>query len=323
MKNQRNVQLFSSLIKKSTHSCVFSQRHRFASATTLRTFHQNRCMTHQKDGSCCDQHRHQHHETNKESSSAVNPGRTDETYQKLFEGNREFVKRKLALDENYFSDMANKSQTPNYMLIGCSDSRVPPDQLTMTQPGDIFIHRNVANLVVNTDLNVMSVLQYAVEVLKVKHVIVMGHYKCGGVLASMEHTAHGLIDKWLRNIKDVQRLHKDKLDATETFEERFNLLVELNVVEQALNLCKTSIVQRAWKTGQELHVHGWVYDLGTGIIKDLEIEEKVWRDIAPIYKIRFPDLPYKSKPKNPQDYKAAQEKDNNEEEDVGVPQQRK
>ena len=167
-------------------------------------------------------------------------------------------------------------------------------------------------MVVNTDLNVNTVLQYAVEVLKVKHVIVMGHYKCGGVLASMENTDHGLIDKWLRNIKDVQRLHKDKLDACATFEERFNLLVELNVIEQTLNLCKTRTVQRAWKTGQELHVHGWVYDLATGIIKDLEIEEKVWKDIAPIYKIRFPDLPYKGAPKKPQDMVE-------EDDDVGVP----
>ncbi|KAL0488128.1 carbonic anhydrase [Acrasis kona] len=205
-------------------------------------------------------------------------------YKKLFTGNRDFVARKTKEDPEYFTRLVN-TQTPKYVLIGCSDSRVPPDQLTNTNPGEIFIHRNVANLVVNTDNNIMSVLQYAIEVLKVKHVIVMGHYGCGGVKASMEHQPHGLIDKWLRNIKDVQRLHWDELNSIDDPEQRWRRLVELNVREQALNVCKTRIVQQAWEKGFNVHVHAWVYELATGHIKDLEILEKDWLDIKPIYEL--------------------------------------
>jgi len=211
-------------------------------------------------------------------------------YQKLLKGNRKFVETKLAEEgEDYFRNMANH-QNPQFLVIGCSDSRVHPDQVTGTKPGDIFIHRNVANLVVNTDLNLMSVLQYAVEVLKVKHVIVLGHYNCGGVRAAMDSTYHGLIDKWLRNIKDIQRLHHEKLQAVKDVEERFKLLVRLNVQEQTLNLCKSSIIQKAWARGQNVHVHGWVYDLQEGLMKDLKIEEKLWREIAPIYGLIFPEI---------------------------------
>lgn len=211
-------------------------------------------------------------------------------YQKLLCGNRQFVATKIAEEgEDYFARHAD-TQSPTYLIIGCSDSRVHPDQLTGTKPGDIFIHRNVANLVVNTDLNLMSVLQYAVEVLKVKHVIVLGHYNCGGVKASMEKTYHGLIDKWLRNLKDVQRLHYAQLSQVSDFDERFKLMVRLNVQEQTLNLCKTSIIQKAWTRGQNVHVHGWVYDLREGILRDLSIEEQMWSDIAPIYGLRFPDV---------------------------------
>lgn len=213
----------------------------------------------------------------------------DSVYMKLFEGNKKFVADMKQEDPEYFEKLA-KIQTPQYLLIGCSDSRVPPDQLTMTKPGEIFIHRNVANLVVNTDLNLNAVLQYAVEVLKVKHVIVMGHYNCGGVKASMESTHHGLIDKWLRNIKDVQRLHWEQLSAVKDFDERFKLLVELNVKEQTLNLCKTSIIQKAWQRGHNVHVHGWIYNIETGYIKDLRIEEKLWDQIKPIYQLTFPDI---------------------------------
>jgi len=207
-------------------------------------------------------------------------------YERLFEGNRKFREEKLQNDPNYFTRLVN-TQSPKYLLIGCSDSRVPPDQLTRTEPGEIFIHRNVANLVVNTDLNVTSVIQYAVEVLKVRHIIVMGHYGCGGVKASMEQNHHGLIDKWLRNIKDVQRLHINTLNEIKDEEAKFRRLVELNVLEQALNVCKTSIVQKAWQRGENVHVHGWVYDLATGIITDLEIEEKEWLAIRPIYQFNF------------------------------------
>jgi len=190
-----------------------------------------------------------------------------------------------------FFEKLQHAQKPNYLLIGCSDSRVPPDQLTQTQPGEIFIHRNVANLVVNTDLNCMSVLQYAVEVLKVKHVIVMGHSNCGGVKAALfDKMDHGLIDKWLRNIKDVIRLHRAELDAIHDPQAKLQRLVELNVTEQTLNICKTSILQKAWAKGVPIHVHGWVYDIANGIIQDLEIEEKLWTDIESIYQITYPDL---------------------------------
>jgi carbonic anhydrase len=221
----------------------------------------------------------------------------DNNYKKLFDGNRSFVASKLQSDPEYFMRLS-KSQSPKYVLIGCADSRVPPDQLTQTEPGEIFIHRNgkynvsvltlsVANLVVNTDLNCMSVIQYAVEVLKVKHVIVMGHYGCGGVKASMEKKYHGLIDNWLRNIKDVQRLHWQELQNITNESEKFRRLVELNVKEQALNVCKTAVVQKAWSKGENVHVHGWVYDLESGIIKDLEIEQTEWFNIKPIYEVEI------------------------------------
>ncbi|KAL9642983.1 hypothetical protein ABK040_010675 [Willaertia magna] len=209
-----------------------------------------------------------------------------EMYDKLLQNNIEYVQEKLELDPNFFLKH-KETQKPNYLLIGCSDSRVPPDQMLKTPPGELFIHRNVANLVVNTDLNLMAVLQYAVEVLKVKHVIVMGHSRCGGVKASLENCYHGLIDKWLRNIKDVQRLHKDELDKIKNFDKKWERLIELNVIEQSLNICKTSIIQRAWQKGQAIHVHGWVCDIETGLIKDLEIEETLWQPIENIYKIEF------------------------------------
>jgi carbonic anhydrase len=210
--------------------------------------------------------------------------RDNMNYLALLEGNRKFVQQKLNIDPEYFKKHVHE-QKPKYVLIGCSDSRVSPDQLTNTEPGEIFMHRNIANIVVSSDMNVMSVLSYAIEVLKVKHVIVMGHYGCGGVRASMDNQYHGVIDKWLRHIKDVQRLYWNKLQATKSFDERFRLLVELNVKEQALNICKTPMLQRAWANGENIHVHAWVYDLETGLIRDLEIEEHEWHDIAPIYKL--------------------------------------
>ena len=233
----------------------------------------------------CHFHPHDHHDPR--YLDKMHP-EDRELYQKLLRGNRAYVASKIKNDSEYFAKKAH-TQSPKFLIIGCSDSRVHPDQLTGTEPGDIFIHRNVANLVVNTDLNLMSVLQYAVEVLKVKHVIVLGHYNCGGVRASMEQTHHGLIDKWLRNIKDVQRLHSDKLNAVKDVDEKFKLLVKLNVQEQTLNLCKSSVIQRAWARGENVHVHGWIYDLHDGFIKDLKIEEKLWHDIAPIYQLTFPN----------------------------------
>jgi carbonic anhydrase len=192
------------------------------------------------------------------------------SYQKLLEGNEKFVADALKTDPDYFANLA-KGQTPPVLWIGCADSRVPANQITNTKPGEIFVHRNIANMVIHTDMNMLSVLDYAVNVLKVKHVIVTGHYGCGGVIAAMTSKEFGLIDNWLRHIKDVYRLHADELVAIEDEQQRTNRLVELNVIENVYNLCKTTIVQNAWASGQDLSVHGWVYSIETGVIKDLEV----------------------------------------------------
>ncbi len=187
-------------------------------------------------------------------------------FEKLLLENKAWAKEMLDTDPKYFSYLA-ALQTPEFLWIGCSDSRVPANDITGTQPGEIFVHRNIANLVVNTDLNMLSVLQYAVEVLKVKHVIVCGHYGCGGVKAAMTQHHYGIINHWLKNIKDVYRFHRDEVDALRTDEERTNRLVELNVKEQVFNLAKTSIIQSAWKYDQRPHLHGWVYGLQDGILR--------------------------------------------------------
>jgi carbonic anhydrase len=209
-------------------------------------------------------------------------------YEKLFENNRKWVAEKLSLDPHYFENLA-MGQSPKYLWIGCSDSRVPASEITGTHPGEMFVHRNVANLVVSTDLNLLSVLQYAVEVLKVEHIIVCGHYGCGGVKAAIEDNNLGLINKWLLNIKDVYRLHKDELMYIKDPNEHFKRLVELNVIEQVYNLHKTSIVQKAWLKDAKLHVHGWVYDLREGSIKDLEVDiRKTFAEYDEIF--RFKDF---------------------------------
>lgn len=188
-------------------------------------------------------------------------------YDKLLENNRNWVKEKMDEDPDFFIRHA-EGQNPTYLWIGCSDSRVHPGEITKTEKGEIFVHRNVANLVVHTDLNLLSVLQYAVEALKVKHIIVCGHYGCGGVLAAMGKKDMGLVNKWLRNIKEVYYRHKTELNALEDFKERAKRLVELNVVEQVHNLAKTSFVQNALIENQ-IKVHAWVYDMESGLIKDL------------------------------------------------------
>jgi len=165
----------------------------------------------------------------------------------------------------------SKQQKPDYLWIGCADSRVPANEIVNLMPGEVFVHRNIANVVVHSDLNCLSVIQFAVEVLKVKHIMVVGHYGCGGIHAALGTEEHGLIDNWLRHIKDVYRFHKEKLDAEKDEKRKFDLLCELNVVEQVSNVCQTSIVQKAWRRGQELHVHGWVYGINNGLIKDLEV----------------------------------------------------
>lgn len=187
----------------------------------------------------------------------------------LFNKNREWAAKVTAEDPEFFSTLS-KQQQPEYLWIGCADSRVPANQIVDLLPGEVFVHRNIANVVVHTDLNCLSVIQFAVDVLKVKHIMVVGHYGCGGIKAAMGTEEHGMIDNWLRHIKDVYRLHRDELDAIEGEHLRFDRMCELNVVEQVANVCQSSIVQNAWKIGQELHVHGWCYSIDNGHITDLK-----------------------------------------------------
>ena len=189
---------------------------------------------------------------------------------KLIENNKSWAGRIKDTDPEFFTKLS-KQQNPEYLWIGCSDSRVPANQIVDLLPGEIFVHRNIANLVIHTDLNCLSVIQYAVEMLKVKHIIVCGHYGCSGIKAAMENREHGLIDNWLRNIKDTYRYYQNRIDAVQDAKEKLNLLCELNVVEQVANVCHTTIVQGAWKSGQELAVHGWVYSIEDGILKDLNV----------------------------------------------------
>jgi carbonic anhydrase len=209
-----------------------------------------------------------------------------QSYEKLLLENKAWASEKKADDPLYFERLA-KLQTPEFLWIGCSDSRVPANEITGTQPGEIFVHRNVANMVVHTDLNLLTVLDYAVNHLKVKHVIVCGHYGCGGVRAAMTQHNFGIINKWLRNIKDVYRIHRDELELIAGEEERADRLVELTVEEQVKNLAKTSIIQKAWKHEQRPDLHGWVYGLKDGIINPV-FEMKVGTHIDPIYE--FDDL---------------------------------
>lgn len=191
-------------------------------------------------------------------------------YNDLLEGNRKWVEETLQQDPDYFNRLA-KGQEPPVLWIGCSDSRVPANQVTGTLPGEVFVHRNIANVVSHADLNLLSVMDYAVNVLKVKYIIVAGHYKCGGVAAALTNKQFGVIDNWLRHIKDVYRLHKAEIDAIEDIKAKEDRMVELNVVEGVLNVCKTTIVQNAWAAGQELSVHGWVIDIHTGYVKDQQV----------------------------------------------------
>jgi len=188
----------------------------------------------------------------------------------LFENNKKWASKLKESDPDFFMELST-NQKPAYLWIGCADSRVPANQIVDLPPGDLFVHRNIANVVVHTDLNCLSVIQYAVEVLKIRHIIICGHYGCGGIKAAMDHHEHGLIDNWLRHIKDVYRYHRGELDALPTFEERLNRMCELNVIEQVDNVCNTTIVRNAWRNGQNLTVHGWLYSLETGLLTDLEI----------------------------------------------------
>lgn len=192
------------------------------------------------------------------------------TLKHLFDRNRAWSEKIRAQDPNFFAELS-KQQSPEYLWIGCSDSRVPANQIVGMLPGEIFVHRNVANLVVHTDFNCLSVVQYAVEVLKVKHIIVCGHYGCGGVQAALRGSKLGLIDNWLRHIRDILQRHKSEIESIVDEQDRLDCLCELNVIEQVKNLCETTIVQQAWRSGQELSVHGWIYRIENGLLKDLGV----------------------------------------------------
>lgn len=221
--------------------------------------------------------------------------RIKDSYNRLLENNKAWATLKRNNDPEFFNELA-KGQHPEYLWIGCSDSRVPADQITGTKPGELFVHRNIANMVVHTDMNLLSVLSYAVEVLKVKHIIVCGHYGCGGVIAAMGSKQYGLIDNWLRHIKDVYRYHYPELDAISDEEKRARRFVELNVIEQVHDLGKTSIVQNAWENDQPLHIHGWVYDIADGVIKDLDVTFTCTKDLHSVYHLDKPkDIKVKRK----------------------------
>jgi carbonic anhydrase len=204
------------------------------------------------------------------------------SYEKLLKDNKAWAAGKISENPKYFDNLAHL-QTPEFLWIGCSDSRVPANEITGTQPGEIFVHRNVANLVINNDVNLLSVLDFAVTHLKVKHVIVCGHYGCGGIKAAITNTDYkAVLNMWLRNIKDVYRIYRTELDAIQSEEQKTDRLVELNVQEQIFNLAKTSIVQRAWKNEQRPDLHGWVYGLKDGLIKPV-FEMKAGTHIDPLY----------------------------------------
>jgi carbonic anhydrase len=205
-------------------------------------------------------------------------------FSKVFENNEQWIANKLAVSPTYFEDLS-KGQQPEYLYIGCSDSRVTAEELMGAQPGEVFIHRNIANMVISIDLNAMSVLNYAVNHLKVKRIIVCGHYVCGGVKAAMQSADLGILNPWLRNIRDVYRLHKNELNAIEDESKRYDRLVELNVQEQCVNLIKTAAVQRAYQE-RGLTVHGWVFDVRTGKLIDLNIDfPAILKGIMEIYRI--------------------------------------
>ena len=193
-----------------------------------------------------------------------------DTLQPLLENNRAWAKEMLSADPEFFQRLS-RQQSPQYLWIGCSDSRVPANQIVGLLPGELFVHRNVANVVVHTDLNCLSVLQYAVEVLKVKHVIVCGHYGCGGVLAALQNAKLGLIDNWLRHIQDVAEKHAALLFEQTQEAKRHERLCELNVIEQVCNVAQTTVVQQAWERGQELSIHGWIYGIHNGLLQDLQM----------------------------------------------------
>lgn len=205
-------------------------------------------------------------------------------YSQLIENNKKWVASKIKVDPEYFKRLANGQQPP-ILWIGCSDSRVPANEIIGAEPGEVFVHRNIANMVLHTDMSMLSVLDYAVNVLQVKHIIVCGHYGCGGVAAAMTNRHFGLIDNWIRHIKDVYRFHHKALNSIEDEKARLNRFIELNVVEQVNDLAKTSIIQSAWRQDQKIHIHGWVYDVADGFVKDLGINLTDNNSLQDVYQL--------------------------------------
>lgn len=205
-------------------------------------------------------------------------------YHELLENNRKWVDHHLEKDPDFFNRMAG-GQSPPVLWIGCADSRVPANEIIGAPPGEVFVHRNIANMVVHSDMSMLSVLDYAVNVLRVRHVIVCGHYGCGGVQAAMTNKHYGLIDNWIRHIKDKYRFHQDELNSIVDNQARFDRFVELNVFEQVYDLAKTSIVQTAWEKNQAVHIHGWVYDIKSGLINDLEVTLRNNQNLSEVYQL--------------------------------------
>ncbi len=206
------------------------------------------------------------------------------TLKHLFDNNRAWAQAMIARDPHFFEQLAAQ-QAPQYLWIGCADSRVPANQITGLLPGEVFVHRNIANVVVHTDLNCLSVIQYAVEVLQVKHVIVCGHYGCGGAAAAMQNREFGLIDNWLRHLKDIYQQHEAALDAISDEGERVNRFCEINVIEQVNHVCQTTIVQGAWRRGQEISVHGWIYAVSDGLLRDLNVTVTGADELPALYRM--------------------------------------
>lgn len=206
-------------------------------------------------------------------------------YKQIFEYNKKWAEEKLLGEKDFFANLY-KEQTPDFLYIGCSDSRVPANVITGLDIGDLFVHRNIANVISNSDMNAMSVIQFAVEVLKVKHIVVCGHYGCGGVKASMTNISYGLLDNWLRNIRDVYRLHESELKNIKDEEKRYDRLVELNVIEQCTNVIKTAYLQKSYLKNKYPVVHGWVYDMKSGYLKDLKIDfENILNKVRELYNL--------------------------------------
>ncbi len=206
------------------------------------------------------------------------------TLKRLFNNNKKWAEDIKKSDPDFFVKLS-KQQTPEYLWIGCSDSRVPANEIVDLMPGEVFVHRNIANLVIHTDLNCLSVIQYAVEVLRVKHIIVCGHYGCGGIKAAMGNQEYGLVDNWLRTIKDLYRHHRRKIEKQPQDDNKFDLLCEINVREQVANVCHTKMVQKAWKSNHELSVHGWIYSIENGILKDLNVTVTNLEEICDIHRL--------------------------------------